>query len=112
MRLECSIVIQMDLNDLHHFFDQEGRLVSWPAKPKKQLLALQFLAEKLEWNRQYTELELNQLLTKYHTFTDAALLRRELYTKHFLDRKPDGSAYWRTPRLLPSIWKTERLTVR
>lgn len=83
----------MDTNDLQNFLDEEGRLTSWPAKPKKQMLALQLLAEKLEWNRQYTEKEINELLTKFHTFEDAALLRRELYMKHFLDRKPDGSAY-------------------
>ena len=81
-------------------------------KPKKQMLALQFLAGKLEWDRLYTEKEINELLTKFHTFEDAALLRRELYMKHFLDRKPDGSAYWKTERQLPEIWKSERLIVR
>jgi hypothetical protein len=86
----------MKPDDLHHFLDEEGRLTAWPAKRNKQMLALQFLAGKLEGNRMYTEKEINELLTQFHTFTDAALLRRELYMKHFLDRKPDGSAYWKT----------------
>lgn len=102
----------MHTPDLHPFLDPEGRLTAWPAKPKKQLLALQFLAEKLEWDRLYSEREISDLLTTFHTFKDAALLRRELYTKHFLDRKTDGSAYWKTERQLPEIWKTERLMVR
>lgn len=102
----------MNFNDLNHFLDEERRLLSWPAKPKKQRTALCYLAGKLEWNRFYTERELNDLLNKWHVFGDAALLRRELYMKHFVDRKPDGSAYWKTPRLLPSIWKTARLTAR
>ena len=94
-------VTLMDSEDLQHFLDEEGRLTAWPAKPKKQILALQFLAEKLKWDRVYTEQEINELLTKFHTFGDAALLRRELYMKHFLDRKLDGSAYWKTARVLP-----------
>ena len=102
----------MNAQDLQQFLDEEGRLSAWPAKPKKQMFALQFLAEKLEWDRQYTEREMNELLTKFHTFEDAALLRRELYMKHFLDRKSDGSAYWKTPRVLPPSWNTTRLQVR
>lgn len=102
----------MGSEDLQHFLNDEGRLTAWPAKPKKQMLALRFFAEKLEWDRLYTEQEINDLLTKFHTFGDAALLRRELYMKHFVDRKADCSAYWKTPRLLPSSWSTTRLEVR
>lgn len=102
----------MDSSDLKHFFDEDGRVTLWPAKPKKQMLVLQFLAGKLEWERQYTEQEINELLTQYHTFGDAALLRRELYMKHFLDRKADGSAYWKTGQLLPKEWETARLIIR
>ena len=102
----------MHTDDLQNFLDEEGRLTSWPAKPKKQMLALQLLAGKLEWNRLYSEKEINELLTKFHTFEDAALLRRELYMKHFLHREPDGSAYWKTSRLLPKEWKTKRLIVQ
>ncbi len=102
----------MNSYDLQCFLDEEGRLGAWPAKLKKQLLALQFLAGQMEWDRMYTEQEMNELLTKHHSFHDAALLRRELYMKHFLDRKTDGSAYWRTRRVLPSSWNTTRLQVR
>lgn len=104
--------MRMESNDLRNFLDEEGRLTAWPAKPKKQVLALRLLAKKLEWDRQYTEPEINELLNKFHTFGDAALLRRELYMKHFIDRKSDGSAYWKTGRLLPSSWSTQRLQVR
>ena len=102
----------MNVNDLHHFLDEEGRLKSWPAKPKKQISALGYLAGKLEWDHSYAEQELNSLLDSWHLFGDAALLRRELYMKRFIDRKKDGSAYWKIPRLLPTRWKTERLTIR
>ncbi len=102
----------MHQDELRHFLDEQSRLSAWPAKAQKQMLALQFLAKKMEWDRKYSEPEINDLLTQHHTFGDAALLRRELYMKNFLDRKPDGSAYWKTPRLLPTSWKTERLIVR
>lgn len=102
----------MNLDDLTHFLNEERRLLSWPAKPRIQIAALCYLAGKLEWNRFYTEQELNNLLNQWHLLSDAALLRRELYTKCFLDRKRDGSAYWKMPRLLPAIWKTQRLTIR
>lgn len=88
----------MNVDELKHFLDSEGRLKSWPAKGSKQLLALQFLAEKFTLNSTYTEKEVNELLRQFHTFEDAALLRRELYMKHFLDREVDCSKYWKTER--------------
>ena len=85
---------------LHNFLDGRGRLKAFPAKRKMQLYAIAYLAEKLEDGRLYTEEELNSLLCEWHTFNDPATLRRELYQNRYLDRKPDGSAYWRTPQAL------------
>ena len=82
--------------DIAQFFNEQNQCTAWPAKPKKQMQLLQFLAEQFTWKTNYTEMEVNELLNRFHTFKDSALLRRELYMKHFLDRKPDGSAYWRT----------------
>lgn len=98
--------------DLHHFLNDQGQLQSWPAKPKKQIASLIYLAGKLEWDRLYSEQEINALLLQFHTFHDPALLRRELFMKHFLNRKPNGSSYWKTARLLPKDWKSERLIIR
>ena len=41
----------------------------------------------------YTEKEVNDFLKKWHTFSDPATLRRELYDFRFLDRSRDGRAY-------------------
>ncbi len=101
----------MSHEELRHFLDENSRLLSWPAKPKKQLAALLYLADKFQWDRLYTERDVNELLDEHHIFNDAALLRRELYMKHFLDRKIDGSSYWRTQRLLQKEWRTKRLTI-
>ncbi|MBI2049255.1 MAG: DUF2087 domain-containing protein [Parcubacteria group bacterium] len=48
-----------------------------------------------EQGKIYTEKEVNELLERFHTFEDPALLRRELYEKGLLGRKHDGSEYWK-----------------
>ncbi|MDO8649106.1 MAG: DUF2087 domain-containing protein [Candidatus Peregrinibacteria bacterium] len=86
----------MEKNELSNHLNEAGQLTNWPAKPKRKLLALQYLAEKFPWEKRLTEREVNELLNQHHTFEDPALLRRELFMKGYLDRKLDGSAYWRT----------------
>lgn len=80
----------MNINDalsaLPPFFDPDGRLLSLPAKHKKKLLALWYLAGKLEAGRQYAEAELNALLDAWTCFHNPATLRRELYNKRLLNR--------------------------
>ena len=68
---------------------------AFPAKYRKQLLALWYLAGKLDAGRQYTQPEINDLLNDWALFHDPATLRRELYNKRLLNRTDDGSRYWR-----------------
>ncbi len=84
-------------NELKNHLDNEGRLTMWPSKRTLQVVAIDYLAEKLEPGKAYSERELNVLLNTWHTFGDAALLRREMYERGLLNREKDGSAYWRTP---------------
>jgi hypothetical protein len=84
---------------LKNYMDKEGRLTEWPSPRNRkglQRVALEYLASKFEFERTYTEKEVNAILNQFHTFHDHALLRRELYDKGFFDRKLDGTAYWRT----------------
>jgi hypothetical protein len=78
--------------------DDEGRLKQWPSKRSIQLMALDYLAAQITPGQVYTEREVNALLDRWHTFGDAALLRRELYERGLLNRERDGSAYWATPQ--------------
>ena len=87
------------LSELTPFLDSDARLLSFPARHKKKLLALWYLAGKVEAGRQYTEAELNELLDAWMLFHDPATLRRELYNKRLLDRTADGSRYWRADPL-------------
>ena len=75
---------------LRGFLDAEGRVTQFPARRKKQLAVLQYLAGKFAPGRVYTEQEVNEVLLAWHTFRDPATLRRELYDFHFLNRTPDG----------------------
>jgi len=75
------------------FLDGEGRLQQWPTKHKDQLLVLAYLATRFEYDVSYTEAEVNEVLKQWHTFSDWALLRRELFDREFLDRNLDGSNY-------------------
>lgn len=81
------------LSELTPFLDENGRLISFPAKYKKKLIALWYLAGKIETNRQYTEPEINTLFNEWTLFRDPATLRRELYNKRLLNRTTDCRIY-------------------
>ncbi len=80
---------------LHRVLDAQLPLTRWPAREAQRLAALQHLAARIEPTRTYTEREISALLSRWHTFGDAALLRRELFERGFVGRSPDGAAYWR-----------------
>ena len=78
-------------------FDEHGRLMRWPIKFSVQRLMLWGLWLRFDARRRYTEREVNELLNAWHRFGDHCTLRRELITMKLLDRKADGSAYWKLP---------------
>jgi len=77
------------------YFNEDNKLKQWPSKRKGKLSVLEFLAEKFEKDRIYSEKEINEILKEAHTFNDAPLLRRELFDNGFLDRTRDCRQYWR-----------------
>ena len=80
--------------EIKGFLDDEGKLHSYPAKFKKQLYVLFYLASKFEHGVRYTEKEVNKVLNDWHTFSDWASLRRDLSDRHFLGRESSGYSYW------------------
>ena len=78
---------------LRNFLDATGKLTSFPAKRKMKIYCLFYLAQKFEAKTEYTEQEINNVLLDWHTFSDSATLRRELYDYGFLDRSRDGKVY-------------------
>jgi hypothetical protein len=70
-----------------------GRLTQLPLKEKKWLAVLRWLATKFEVGIQYTEKQVNALLTEVHE--DYATIRRNLIEYGFMQRDSGGRAYWR-----------------
>lgn len=68
------------------------KLSHWPKKEKKKIIILNQIAKSIKSNHTYTEKEITQLLKEiYH---DPVTLRRYLYDYGYLNRTPDGKAYW------------------
>ena len=82
---------------IERFLDAEGRVKLWPSKqaPREEIFA--YLAEKFEIDRDYTEHEVNAILSSWHTFGDLFILRRGMIESDWLKRMRDGSRYWRNP---------------
>lgn len=77
---------------MYDYFEN-GRLKFIPTKELKLIVVLGFLSQQFEENRDYTEREVNEVLSRYHE--DFARLRRELVDGHYLGRERGGSRYWR-----------------
>lgn len=83
------------LPHLGNVLDAEGRATRWPTKHKEKELLLDFLASKFQPNQDYSEIEVNAILKRWHTFSDWALLRRELVVTQRLNRTSDCQRYWK-----------------
>lgn len=82
---------------IDRFLDEEGKLKLWPAKQAAREEVFGYLAEKFEFERNYSEHEVNAILASWHTFGDLFILRRGLIESGWLMRMKDGSRYWRNP---------------
>jgi hypothetical protein len=73
-----------------YFVDE--KLTEFPSKQKRKLVVLDRLAKAFEAGRRYTEKQVNEILLEF--YGDYATIRRYLVEYGFMDREPDGSAYW------------------
>ena len=74
------------------FVDASSQLVSIPVQHKKRLAILRWLVEDFQPGRQYTEAEVNAIISRHHP--DFAALRRYLVDEEFMQRR--SGIYWRT----------------
>jgi predicted transcriptional regulator len=70
---------------------EEGHLRSIPRQWKKREAILRYLVEQFEWDRRYSEKEVNEIIGRIHE--DYATLRRELIDSRRLARERE--IYWR-----------------
>ncbi len=87
---------------LERFLDEEGKLKRFPSKQSVRALVYEYLAGKFECGRDYTEKEVNGILTSWHTFDDYFVLRRGLIDSGWMQRLPNGSKYWKNEDATPS----------
>jgi hypothetical protein len=82
------------------YLDDQGRVTRWPTRRsrKDQIVVLRYLASKFAPGEVYSESQVNDILRKYHTFEDWAMLRREMFEAGLINRETDGSRYWVTPK--------------
>jgi len=80
------------MNKLINELDQ---IIRWPKKPSNKKEVIKWISEKFKFEKQYSEKEINKIIDNYHSFNDTPLIRRELVSQKFLDRKDDGSVYWK-----------------
>jgi hypothetical protein len=82
-------------------FDEEGRLLRWPAKAHHLDLCLWALWARIPSGRVLTEREISSLLNRWHVFGDHAVLRRALFEAGLVDRTQDGRRYRRIEQKPP-----------
>lgn len=81
--------------NISRFLDNYGKITQLPQKHKIRVATLRYLVEKFESNRNYTEKEVNEICSEWHTFGDYFLLRRELIDNGLLCRELNCSRYWK-----------------
>lgn len=72
-------------------FFEYGKLKSIPVQRKKERVILELIAEKFEYDRTYSEREVNLIIADFHD--DFCTLRRDMIAEKLLDR--DRQGYWR-----------------
>jgi len=82
----------------YKFLSLDGKVFAWLKKHRAEILA--FIATKFDFERPYTEKEVNAVILQWISFDDYVLVRRELYDNAYLDRSPDGRMYWRLAKQL------------
>jgi hypothetical protein len=76
-------------------FMEGGRLKQVPARRKKRLVVLRWLADHFRPAERYTEAQVNEILRRYHE--DPAYLRRLMVDEELMQRH--AGLYWRAGTL-------------
>lgn len=76
-------------------FMRGGRIVQLPARLKKRMVLLTWLADHFRPGQRYTEAQVCEILARY--FDDHATLRRHLVDTELMQRQ--GGLYWRAGTL-------------
>lgn len=75
------------------YLNPDGTIKQLPFQPSKLQVILDYVLEAFTPGVIYTEKEVNMIIRRFHV--DTAGLRRDLIDRGMLERKSDGSQYWR-----------------
>lgn len=84
-----------NVNRIKRYLDKDGKVKELPSKKEIKCLILAYIADKFEYDVNYSEKEVNFIITENHIFNDYFLIRRELIENNFLGRERDCSRYWK-----------------
>jgi hypothetical protein len=84
----------MDDDILKSIKNADGMITRWPRKKEEKEAVLEYIRCKFEQGKIYSEKEVNEIINKWHSFGDYALIRREMYDHYLLNRTQDGKEYW------------------
>ena len=75
------------------YLNADGSIKQIPLQPAKLQVILDYVLQAFTPNVIYTEKEVNMIIRRFHL--DTAGLRRDMIDRGMLQRKSDGSQYWR-----------------
>ena len=75
-------------------FFEYGKLRSIPTQLKKERIILEVIAEAFEFDRMYSEREVNVMIADFHD--DFCTIRRDMVGEGLLGR--DSTGYWRVKK--------------
>ena len=75
------------------YLNSDGSIKQLPHEPTKLRVILDYILEAFTPGVIYTEKEINMIIRRFHI--DTAGLRRDMIDRGMLQRKSDGSQYWR-----------------
>ena len=74
-------------------FFEYGKLKAIPTQRKKERIVLEEIARAFDYDRIYTEREVNIIIADFHD--DFCTIRRDMIAEGLLGREAGGGGYWR-----------------
>ena len=82
-----------DRKILKDYLREDGTIEQLPTNRRKLDVILRYIVEHFDYGKIYTEKQVNEVIGALNE--DISGLRRDLITVGYLERKRDGSEYWR-----------------
>jgi len=89
---ERYAITEQEKENIIKNYIKNDKIINIPRAEKKKIIILQYLLQKFERNKRYTEKEVNEVIKSMHE--DFATLRRYLIEYGFMARENNGSIYW------------------